>query len=820
MNHLRFALRQFAKAPGFTAVAVATLALGIGSSSAVFSVVEAFLLRPLPYRAPEQLVRVQCEQPGLGRANVGTSGAEFEDLRDRAGVFAEISMVFPMNGNLTGVDRPQRVEAMAVSPNFFRLLGASTMLGRTFGPEEEKATGWAEGCVLSYAAWQKYFGGDPDALERKIWLDYDTYRIIGVMPPDFRHPGRTLSSEADVWFTGGMRTAPFTAVPQRARRNIPGMIGRLADGLNVAGAQARLEVFAAGLRSQFPNDYPAEGRWTPRVEPLQRSLVGDVRPILWLLFAAVSLVLLICCATLANLLLVRAAGRRQELAVRLALGASRGAVMRQLLTESLLLALAGGAIGLALAWWLPPLMVGLAPVTLPRMNDLAINGNVLAFALAVSAATGVVFGLVPAWQAVKFDLVSSLKEGGRDDGVSRSAQRLRAGFAAGQVTLSLVLLAAGGLLLKSLWQALQTDPGFTPRDVAVAGLWLPPPTDPKARQTYRSQPNRTVLFREMQRRLRALPGVESVAVGTGQCVPLATEWSTATFTVEGATATADAAPTAVFSSVSPDYFRTLGVRLLRGRGFVETDDGENRVVLVNQAAAARCWPNADPVGRRIATGSASAPTWWTVIGVVANVKTGGLDTPDAPQIYQSVYQRSGMGVAVFVRAARGAALLAEPLRQEIQAIDRDLPVFGMRTMEEVMTRSLAERRFATVIVGAFAAIALLLAGLGIYGVVALTVAQRTHEIGVRVALGAERRHIFALVVGHGALVTLGGLAMGLAGAFALTRTLRAMLFQTSPVDPLIFGTVVVLLASVGLLASWLPARRATKVDPVEALRAE
>jgi len=820
MNHLRFALRQFAKAPGFTAIAIATLALGIGASSAVFSVVETFLLRPLPYRAPQQLVSVQCEQPGLGRTNVGTSVPELEDLRDRAGAFAEISMVFPMNGNLTGVAQPQRVEAMAVSPNFFRLLGASPLLGRTFGPEEEKVTGWAEGCVLSYAAWQKYFGGDPGALERKIWLDYDTYRIVGVMPPGFRHPGRTLSTDADVWFTGGMRAAPFTAVPQRARRNIPGMIARLADGLDAAGAQARLEDFAAGLRRQFPGDYPADGRWAPRIQPLQRSLVGEVRPVLWLLFGAVSLVLLICCATLANLLLVRASGRRQELAVRCALGASRGAVMRQLLTESLLLAFAGGLGGLVLAWWLPPLIVELAPVSLPRVNDLTINGNVLAFAFAVSAATGVAFGLVPAWQAVRFDLVSSLKEGSRDGGVGRGAQRLRAGFAAAQVALSLMLLAGGGLLLKSLWQALQTDPGFRPDNLVVAGLWLPPPSDPKARQTYRSQPNRNLLVREMQRRLHALPGVEDVAVGTGQCVPFAAEWNTAAFTVEDANTGSGAAPAAVFSSVSPGYFRTLGVRLLRGRAFTEGDDGDNRVVLVNQAAARRYWPDADPVGRRIATGPANAPAWWTVVGVVANVKTAGLDTADAPQIYQSVYQRSGMSVAVFLRATGSAATLAGPLRREIQAIDKDLPVFAVRPMDDVMARSLAQRRFATVIVGAFATVALLLAGLGVYGVVALTVAQRTREIGVRVALGAERRHIVSLVLRQGARVMLAGVVAGLAGAAAMTRVLRAMLFETSPVDPFTFATVVAVLVAVALLACWLPARRATRVSPAVALRSE
>ena len=816
----RHAIRMLAKSPGFTAVAVLTLALGIGASTAIFSVVEAFLLRPLPYRDPGQLVGVQCEMPGVGRMNVGTSVPEFEDLRDTAGVFEDLSMVFPMHGNLTGVDRPQRVEALAVSPSYFRLLGVSARMGRTFGQEEEKVPGWAEGCVISYGVWQRYFGADPSVLGRKFRMDYDPYCVIGVMPPDFQHPGRTLTSSVDVWFTGGMRTAPFSPTPQRAYRVIPGMIGRLKAGMSLAGAQSRIEGFAAEQRRQFPNEYPGDGRWTPSLQPLHQDLVASVRPALWLLFGAVVLILLICCATLANLLLVRAERRRQELAMRCALGASRGAVIRQLVVESLLLSLCGGITGMALAWGLPPVIVAMAPVDLPRINDVAVNSHVLAFALAASCVTGILFGLIPALRASRFDLVTNLKDGGRGAGTGAASQHLRAWFAGSQVALSLALLVAGGLLLRSFWNALQVNPGFDARRVVTAGIWLPPPTDPNARQTYLNQANRTTFIREVVRRMLALPGVEAAAVGTGPCLPLTGEWTAGTFTVEGRTDAAGSRPTAMISSITPDYLRTLGVPLLRGRAFTEADDGENRVVLVNQAAAARFWAGEDPVGRRLALGTGATPQWRIIVGLVGNVKTEGLDAPDVPHVYLPVYQGSGLRLAVFLRTVAGVGAWEESIRREIQAIDADLPVFGVRTLDEMVTRSLAQRRFAVSLICAFAAVALVLAALGIYGVVSLTVSHRTQEMGLRMALGAQRRHIIALVLRQGLGLTACGIGAGLVGAVALTRVIRGMLFETSPLDPLTFCGIVVLLIAMTLLACWIPARRAARVDPMQALRCE
>lgn len=816
----RSGVRVLRHSPGFTVIAVATLALGIGASSAVFSVVEAILLRPLPYQNPGQLVDVGCELAGAGRGNLSVSVPEIEDLRDRAGVFAELSMVFPMHGNLTGVDQPQRVEALAVSPGYFRVLGVAPALGRTFAEEEASTPGWAQGCVLSHEAWLNYFGGDTGVIGRKFYMDYDTYRVIGVMPAGFRHPGRTLATDVDVWFTGGLRTPPFSPEPQRGFRIIPGMIGRLADGLTVAEAQARLEVFAEAVRRDFPQDYAAAERWTPRVQALQEHLTGSVRPVLWMLFGAVSLVLLICCATLANLLLVRATGRRQEMAVRCALGASRGAVVRQLVVESLLVALAGGAAGLLLAWWLPPLMVSLAPVSLPRVNGLAINASVLGFAFAVSSATGVLFGLVPALQATKFNLVTSLKDGARAGGATRGAERWRAGLVVAQVALSLVLLAGGGLLLKSFWNAWRIEPGFEPRGVVLGEMWLPPPSDPTARQAYLSHENRVTLMRELVRRLRSLPGVESAAVGMGAGVPLAGNPRMDAFTIESNGKAAGDAGTALRALVTPDYFRVLGIPLRQGRAFDEADDGRARVAVVNEAAAARYWPGQNPIGQRLAPGRGNEPAWCTIVGVVGNVKTTGLDAPDTPQIYFPAYQESRLGVAFFVRGAGGTAALAEPLRREIHGIDADLPVYGVRTMEDVMAGSLSQRRFAAVVVGGFAGVALALAALGIYGVIALTVTQRTREIGVRMALGAQRRQILALVLRRGLALTAIGAGIGGFGAVVIARTMRGMLFATDPLDPVTWLTIAALLGGAALIACWLPARRATKVDPVVALRAE
>ncbi|HLP02304.1 MAG TPA: ABC transporter permease [Opitutaceae bacterium] len=816
VRDVRHGVRVLRKSPGFTGVAIATLALGIGASTAVFSVVEAVLLRPLPYRSPGELVNVDFELSRAGTTNVGCSVPELDDLRERSGVFAEISMVFPMDGNLTGVAEPQRVEAMAVSPSYFRVLGIAPALGRTFGAEEESVSGWAQGCVLSHKAWMTHFGGDPHVLGRKFYMDYDTFRVVGVMPPEFRHPGRTLAAEVDVWFTGGMRAPPFAPEPVRGYRLIPGVIGRLVPGLTPAQAQEKLAAFAARTRHDFPRDYVESERWMPRASSLQDKLVGDVRGVLWLFLAAVLLVLLICCATIANLMLVRAVGRRQEMAVRSALGASRVTIVRQLVIESLLLAGAGGLGGLIVAWVLPPVLLAYAPASVPRLNALAVNGHVLGFALLASGLTGLVFGMLPALRASKFDLIPDLKAGSRTAGAEPSAQRWRSALVAAQIALSLVLLAGAGLLLRSFLSAWHTNPGFDPHQVLTGRIWLPPPSDAKARQTYHDHGNRVTLIRELERRFSALPAVQSVAIATA--VPLtASSWSTP-IRVDGAEA--DTAAVAQVTSVSPDYFRTLRISLLRGRVFTDSDDGRDPVAIINAAAAARYWPGQDPIGRRLSCGTEADAPQCTIVGVVGNAKDGPLDTPDQAHVYRPVYQDSWLALAFFVRAEGAPATLTQALRREIHGADADLPIYQVLTMEQLMARSLVRRRFMAGVVGVFAGFSLLLAGVGIYGVIALTVTQRTREIGVRIALGASRHRISAMVLNHGLTIAAIGMAAGSLGGVAATLAMREMLFQTHPLDPLTWLSIVLLLFAVAALACWLPARRASATDPMIALRSD
>lgn len=803
--------------PAFSAVAIATLALGIGASTAVFSIVETILLRPLPYRDPAELVQVEFAATADGTTGIGCSVAELEDLA-HSGVFAEVSMVFPMSGNLTGVTQAQRVEALAVSPSYFRVLGIGPALGRTFGEEEASVPGWAQGCVLSHAAWVNYFGGDPAVLGKKFYMDYDTYRVIGVMPPGFRHPGRTIEAEVDVWFTGGLRTAPFAPTPVRGYRLIPGVIGRLAPGVAPAVAQARLNELATRVRVEFPRDYEAMAGWSPRLRALQASLVGDVRATLWLLFGAVVLVLLICCATVANLLLVRALVRRTEMAVRCALGASRGAIVRQLVVESLLIAAAGGLGGLALAWALPPVLLTLAPKSVPQMNEVAVNGTVFGFALLVSLGTGLVFGLGPALRASKFDLVPDLAAGGRTTGATRATHRWRLALVAAQVACSMMLLVGAGLLLRSFWQAWQTNPGFDPRHVLTGRLWLPPPTDPEARQTYLKHENRVTLIRELLRRFHGLPGVESAAIATD--LPLAANVNTWEVALDAGDAAAPARGAAVVQSVSPEYFRTLRIPVVGGRGFDDADDGRNPVALVNVAAVERFWRGEDPVGRRVGFFAGEQVAWCTIVGVVGNAKAGGLDSPDHPQVYRPVAQESWLGLAFCLRASGGAPTLLQAVGREIHAVDGDLPVYAVSTMDELMARSLASRRFVVTIIGAFAGVSLLLAALGLYGVIALTVTQRRREIGVRIALGASRRQIAALVLGQGLAVAGIGIGAGALGALAATLAIRGLLFQTQPLDPVTWTAIASLLFLVTMLACWLPVRQAARVDPIAALRCE
>src|SRR5215207_6127858 len=817
LQDVRYGLRMLWKNPGFTLVVVLTLALGIGANTAIFSVVDAVLLRPLPFPNPEQLVLLRDDLAGRQMENVGMSVPELKDFQQSADTFEEVAGVWPVDANLTGSDRPERVELLAVSPNYFSLLGASARLGRVFGPPD-KAEGFAEGVVISDGLWRRMFGADPNVLGRRIYADTDAYTIIGVMPPGFRHPAQTLRNDVEMWANAGFVGTPFNNPPRNVRM-LPGAIARLRPGVNVRQAQSQVDSLVSRLREQFPADYPAEAGWAVRLLPAHENLVGGARTVLLVLLGAVGLVLLIGCVNIANLMLARSTARQREMAIRLALGAARRRLVMQLLTESLLLSLAGGAVALLAVVWLLELLVRVVPADIPRLHEVGFDGGVLLFVFGVSLLTGVLFGLVPALQASRPDLTANLKEGGKGSG--SGGQRFRGALVVTEIALSLILMIAAGLLLRSFARLAEVDAGFDPRHVLMARIWLPVPNNPEL-DPYRQPARRAAFVREVLRRASSLPGVRYAAAGAGNAVPLLGPHFAGQFTVEEKADSDAALPTAQMTSVSPDYFRALGTPLVRGRFFEDSDALEaQRVALVDEAAARRFWPDEDPVGRRFKQGGrGSQAPWVTVVGVVGNVKTEGFDQPDQPHLYLPALQAPGYAMAVYLRAEGDPKTLTQGLRQEVQAVDPNLPVFGERTMEEVVSASLAQRRFALQVVGGFGVLALLLAGIGVYGVVAYSVSQRTREIGIRLALGASPGAILRWVFGQGMRLTLLGLGAGLAGAFALTRLLRGLLFGVETTDPLTYAGLALLLAAVALLACYVPARRATKGDPRVALRYE
>jgi predicted permease len=816
---LRYSARMLAKKPGFTLVVVLTLALGIGANTAIFSVVDAVLLRPLPYPRPEQLVLVRDDLPGRQVENVGMSVDELKDLQERSGVFEEISAVWPVDANLTGSDRPERVELLAVSTNYFSMLGAKAQLGRVFGPQDY-APGFADGVIISDGLWRRLFGADPQVLGRKIRADNDLYTIVGVMPASFRHPGQTLRNDVELWGTAGFTGNPF-GPPVRAQRMLPGAIGRIKSDLNVQQAQAQLDAFVTRLRGEFPNEYPAAGGWTVRLLPVHETLVGNVRTTLLVLLAAVGLVLLIGCVNIANLLLARSSARQREMAIRIALGAGRGRLLVQLLTESLLLALLGGVASLLMVSWGIELLLGMVPSNIPRLHEVGFSGSVLGFAFVASIVTGVLFGLVPALQASRPDILANLKEGSQGAGFGARHHRFRSSLIVVEIALSLVLMISAGLLVRSFGRLSGVDPGFDPNQVMLARIWLPVPNNPEL-DPYRPPEKRAAFIKEVLRRTSALPGVQYAAVSGGNGVPLIGQRNTATFTVENQPDEGANLPLAELSPVSPDYFHVLKTPLVRGRFFTDGDNREApRVVLVDEALARRYFRDLDPVGRRIKLGGrASTGPWLTVAGVVGNIKTRGLDQPDQPHLYLPIFQNPSYAMAVYLRTTVKPESLTQALRQQVQAVDPNLPIFGEQTMESLVSASLAQRRFALQIVGLFGFVALLLAGLGIYGVMAYSVNQKTREIGIRLALGAGRSDILRWVLKQGMQLALAGVTVGLVAAFALTRLLRTLLFEVVPTDTVTYLGLAALLTGVALLACYIPARRAMKVDPMIALRYE
>jgi len=828
LQDIRYGLRMLVKKPTFAIVAILTLALGVGANTAIFSIVNAVLLRSLPFRDPDRLVRIYFNNPGVGLRNVRFSVPEFDDLRAQTDVFEDVSVIVLGPTNLTGAKQPEHLEMMEVSPNYFSMLGATPELGRLFG-HQDFALGFAPVVVISDALWRRSYGADPGVLGRSLRLDDDLYTIIGVLSPGFRHPGPTIPA-VEVWITCGFSGDPFPA-PARGLRILPGAIGRLKPGLTVAPAQARLDAMAANLRRDFANDYPPQAKWTVEIVPLQQSLVGKVRPMLVVLMAAVILIVFVVSLNIGSLLLARASGRQQEMAVRAAMGASGGRMIRQMLTESLLLALIGGIAGLTTAVITLKAVLRFVPANLPRLGEVNIDWQVLGFALLISVATGLLFGLAPATHSSKAGLAGAMREGSRGSGYSAKAGRMRDALMVSQLAFAVVLMIGAGLLLETLRDLLRQNPGFNPSQVVTANIYLPHPNNPQL-DPYLTFAQQIPFNRELLRRANAIPGVELAAITSNLPAADTINSDAAAYgatnhnslAIEDRPTESSGDLSAEVIRISPDYFRVIQTPLVEGRFFTEDDEnGKLPVAIIDEATARRYWwPDHDPVGRRLRIrlrfGQNPVNPWSTVVGVVKNIKHDGLDVDGVPHLYVPLNQFLGRTLSLALRTSLPASTLEAQIRGAIQSVDPGLPVFNVTSMDEVLDASLASRRFSANLVAGFAGGALLLASIGIYGLLAYMVGQRSREIGLRLALGAQRADVLRLVLGKGVVLAGLGIVTGVIFSASTASMMASLLYGVRPHDPAVFLIVPLLLLAVAALASYLPARRATKVDPIVALR--
>ena len=805
LQDIRYSIRALLGKPGFAVVAVITLALGVGANTAIFSVVNSVLIRPLSFDEADRIMSIGPVYQDKGQGPGYNSYPNFADWRDQTRGFEKMAAFRSRGFVITGDDEPERIDGARVTADFFSVLRVQPRLGRAFTFEEEKAGG-PPTVVLSYELWQRRFGGNANILEQTVMLDGRSYTIIGILPEGLEFP---LLGKTDVWTSVGLDGGSL----QERGAQMYGVIGRLKTDVSLDEAQTDVSTIATRLAEQ----YPEQIKETPiGVVALQEQLVQSVRPSLLILLGAVGLVLLIACANVANLLLVRASLREKEMAIRAALGASRWRIIRQLLTESFFLAVASAAVGLLLSMWGIDLLRAFGPDNIPRLDEIRIDGRALAFTVCITLLTGLIFGLAPALQASKLDLNESLKEGARLSSAGAARGRLRRWLVISEVAMAMVLLVGAGLLIKSFYRLQQVDPGFNPQGVLTLRVALP-------RARYAEDDQVTAFFDQTLKGIKELPGVESAA--SVSFSPMSNATFFLGFSVEGWPPLNPAdLPPVQFRTVSPDYFSAMQIPLNRGRRFTEADKKQSPpVVIINQELARRYFPGEDPVGKRLSLRASlgeDEPLWRQIAGVVGDIKHFGLDAEVRPEIYVPYAQLPTSAMTLVVRTASDPASLTDAVKNRIKAVDKDQPVSSVATMESYVSRSVAGRRFSMVLLMGFAAVALLLAAVGVYGVMSYTVAERTREIGIRVALGARRTDIFKLVVGQAARLTVLGLAAGLTGAFALTRLMEGLLFGVTATDPLIFVTVPFVLAAVALVASYIPARRATKVDPMIALRYE
>ncbi len=807
LQDLRYGMRGLAKSPVFTAVALLTLALGIGTNTAVFSVVNGVLLRPLPYNNPDRIITIW--EPSRGGHTLGLTDVEFFDIRDRNQVFEEVAAYATGAANFTGVGEPERVTATWVSSGFFQVLGVHPALGRVITTEDDKPDP-ARVVVLSYGLWQRRFAADQSVIGRQVSLNGNSRTIIGVMPLGFQFE----SGEVEMWLPLGLD--PANVSPGERSYSA---IGRLRPDVTLEQARAEMNTTAALLAEEYKTRFPKGANSTSILNliPLHELIVGDVRPVLLLLLVSIGFVLLIACANVANLHLARGAARQKEIALRLALGAGRLRIIRQLLTESLILSALGGAAGLLLAYWGVGALLALSPASLPRTGEVGIDKTVLLFTLAVSLLAGIVFGLVPGMRFSHPELHALLKEGGRSMAGS-SSRHTRHLLVVSELALAVLLLAGAGLTIKSFIRLLNVDPGFDPQNVLTARINLPQSKYPQHQQI-------DAFYKQLLERVEAAPGVETA--GTVTVLPLSGMNSNASFEIEGRPRASDeVAQNADYRMVSLNYFRALGIPLLEGRYFAATDrEDVPGVVIINQAMKHDFWPGEEALGKRINLGVPGSP-WLTIIGIIKDVKHKALNVTSKPEFYflhsQNAYKALGIyrSLTVAVRGMAEPVALTGVVKSAVQAIDKDVPVAKVETMERILSSSVAQPRFTMLLLGIFAIVALALAAVGIYGVMAYSVGQRKHEIGIRMALGAQRRDVVRLIVGQGMGMAVIGIGIGLSLAFALTRVMSGLLFEVSTTDTPTFVVISLLPLAVALAASLLPAWRALKVDPMEALRYE